>query len=620
MKNQSWNKYPPNKQTEENTVRAPYNFVPFSDKEPFMRYADVDELPAHDRLRSDLYTGEIHLTLTAKTPVFVSDGGRENADFVKDADGRYLIPGSTVRGMARENMQILGNGLVLPGEDLDDRRIFYRQIAAQRGSMVKGLYTKYRNRLDVRKTNYKYPLPCNVESGYLKKCGSGENAPYRIYKTSRSAMFVSRKKVQEVFPFRSSNPRALEKPGVKAVCYTADGRYVTGIFAPESASARGKKQGVLLYTDRYISKDPNHLYVFPAFDEKQPSIAVSDADRIEYEMDCRACKKKGVYLLSNLKNGDTLPVFYTQLKDSKGKTHTYFGLTQYPRIGHTHSICDGLPQAQRDKQGVMPLDYPHAILGFTHTEKAQRKNKMTAYRSRVSFGDFAAQEDKKPEDWGKTILGEPKPSFYGGYLAADKDNKAKHYSDDEFRLRGFKQYWLKEAKLPKEQGKEKMENRIKPLPAGTAFTGTVRFKNLHKDELGLLLWSLVLNDGCFQSIGMAKPYGLGRVSVKVDSLRLFDWKTLYSAAGLNGTAENKAYKPFIEAYKQYIGEKQPDIEARPEIQDFFYMKQTVCKDTDKVAYLALNGELSFRKMSYPMPTVAEKRKEAQKEAERKGRK
>ena len=109
------NYYPP--KTLENTVRAPYNFVPFTERQPFMRYTDVSKLPAHDELCADLLTGEIHLTLTAETPVFVSDG-QENADFFRGANGNYMIPGSTIRGMVRENMQILGDGLVLKDEDL----------------------------------------------------------------------------------------------------------------------------------------------------------------------------------------------------------------------------------------------------------------------------------------------------------------------------------------------------------------------------------------------------------------------------------------------------------------------------------------------------------------------
>ena len=98
-------------------VRAPYNFVPFSNR-VLLPYQDVSELPRHDEIRPDLKSGEIHVTLCADTPVFVSDGNKDAPHFFRGANGKYMIPGSTVRGMLRENMQILGYGLVIPGEDL----------------------------------------------------------------------------------------------------------------------------------------------------------------------------------------------------------------------------------------------------------------------------------------------------------------------------------------------------------------------------------------------------------------------------------------------------------------------------------------------------------------------
>ena len=57
-------------------VRAPYNFVPFANK-VLLRYAGPEELPRHDRMDPALKSGEIHVTMTADTPVFVSDG-RDN--------------------------------------------------------------------------------------------------------------------------------------------------------------------------------------------------------------------------------------------------------------------------------------------------------------------------------------------------------------------------------------------------------------------------------------------------------------------------------------------------------------------------------------------------------------
>ena len=91
---------------ENSIVHAPYNFVPFSNK-VLIRYASPDELPRHDCLTSELKSGEIHVTMTADTPVFISDGNKEDPHFFRTPNGTYALPGSTVRGMVRENSRPL---------------------------------------------------------------------------------------------------------------------------------------------------------------------------------------------------------------------------------------------------------------------------------------------------------------------------------------------------------------------------------------------------------------------------------------------------------------------------------------------------------------------------------
>ena len=124
-------------------IHAPYNFIPFhtvTNNDPatgtqvkvervIVRYPSLGDLPRHDTADPALKTGEIHVTITAKTPVFVSDG---NQHFFRGPNGKLMIPGSTVRGLVRENMQILGFGLIRPEEDLDDFQIYFREIASSR--------------------------------------------------------------------------------------------------------------------------------------------------------------------------------------------------------------------------------------------------------------------------------------------------------------------------------------------------------------------------------------------------------------------------------------------------------------------------------------------------------
>lgn len=605
------NYYPP--KTLKNTVRAPYNFVPFTERQPFMRYTDVSKLPAHDELRAELLTGEIHLTLTAETPVFVSDG-QENADFFRGANGNYMIPGSTIRGMARENMQILGDGLVLKDEDLEDYQIYYREIAGT--GTRKPLRKYYQDTLGVKpektKSGKSISIPHNINAGYLVR----ENGLYRIYPLPKETpvLRVSRDLTEKVF--------GKEKYAcTEAVAYESDGKNVTALYRPENAPA-DKERGILLFTGKPVQKE-NHLYVFPPIDRDQHGIDISEADRLSYQADCEARKNTAKAYQEFWKlpeEGQSKPVFYVNYDG-----HIYFGMARYLRIGHSHSIAEGLPERFRKmqkritSQNELPLDYPHAILGFTHNFKDEnKKSSNTSYRSRVSFGDFEMQS--KPEKRGtfKTVLGEPKPSYFPSYTV-----NGQHYSED-FRLRGFKQYWLKKANAPEPPNdNENVPAIMRPMPEKSVFSGTIRFKNLEKDELGLLLWSLVLNDGCYQSIGMGKPYGFGRMSVKLDSLRLFDFAALYSASGFESAGRTAECKPFIQAYKQFMNDNKsktaPEMDDRPEIKDFFYLKKTIREDTEMVDYLTIDQKkepkrLLFKDMHYPLPSVAELREEAEKDA------
>ncbi len=153
------------------TIHAPYNFVPFAFEGPLRRYDSPRELPGHDCMDASLHTGEIHITLTAKSPIYISDG---NNRFFRDGNGNYAIPGSTIRGMTRQNVQILGLGLMRPGEDFENRRLFYRKIGSAKDDVAKELSRYYKTVLNVtREWGDNYPRPHNIKAGYLAKDSEG---------------------------------------------------------------------------------------------------------------------------------------------------------------------------------------------------------------------------------------------------------------------------------------------------------------------------------------------------------------------------------------------------------------------------------------------------------------
>lgn len=582
---------------ENSRVHAPYNFAPFSNKILFP-YAGLEEMPGHDTLRKELKSGEIQVTLRAETPVFVSDGNKEDPHFFRGTNGKHMLPGSTVRGLIRENMQILGFGLIRPDEDLEDYQIYFREMAAAHGSVGGALKAYYVDALDIKsqkssKTGKTFTIPQAVSSGYLH-C---ENGDYFIRPTVEPFLRVSRKH-PDIQTFGDGPAR------VVPVTYRAADGVVKQIL-PADRGAPGMRKGMLLYTGRPVGK-PNHLYLFPEEDLEAMPISIPQEDVLSYlaDLEARANSMKAYYSIRFWElpeEGESKPVFFM-----RRERHLYFGMSLFLRIGYQYPLSAGLPKHHREMIGQekIPLDYPHAILGFAGKEES--------YRSRVSVGDFTAVGDLREQQRVRAILGGPKPSYYPGYVGGGKNyNDVDPGSEDDkdrFQLRGYKQYWIKPVEstaVP--EGKEKVGTALRLLPEGTEFTGTIHFHNLTDIELGLLLWSIRLEEGCFQTVGMGKPYGYGRMNVQIDSLRTLDYSRLYGAdlMGSPWKDETDQVARYIDAYDAGVlgttgkKKKTAHVRDRAEIQDFFFLKQSV-RDGRNETYMELK---EYQNVREPLPTV-----------------
>lgn len=599
--------------SDEKKVRAPYNFVPFHMKgdsgagrrmeKVIIRYQNTEDLPSHDVIDLELKTGEIHVTMRAETPVFVSDGHKkkvgdktgDDTRFFQGPNGQFMLPGSTIRGMIRENMQILGFGLVRPGEDLEDYQIYFREIAAGRGS-TGGPLKEYYHSVMATETRNGQSTPKNVKAGYLRK----EGDDYYIQPVKGSYIRVSHKN-PALMEANLTNGEAMT---VKVAYKAADGK-VKSIRRCDQPIP-GMEQGVLLYTGKAIKE--NTRYLFPAADMEAARVPISKEDRISYQEDYenrRSVLGKRVNFWALPEGREEKPVFYV-----RHDGHTYFGMSLFLRIGYSHKLSDGLPapdsRINRHEESV-PLDYPHAVLGFTGKEHS--------YRSRVSFGDFPAEGAPQECPDIQAILAQPKPSWYAGYVV-----DGKHYNNDDFELRGYKLYWLKNPRELTEPDAKNVASALRPLPEGTVFRGIIRYKNLHPDELGLLLWALCLEDGCFQSVGMGKPYGFGRVKLTVDRLLEYDVSALYkpdSLCKIPVSESRDSIEEYIKAYDRYAcGElyrhyKKPKktICGEGAIKDFLYMRSTI-REWEGTSYMGLS---EYKNIKDTLPTVREIRKNAEAE-------
>ena len=551
-------------------VTAPYNFVPFSSK--VLEYEG--ELPEHNKIYSELKTGEIHLKITAETPIFISDGSKteEVCRFYKNGNGRFAIPGSSIRGLIRENMQILGFGQFDVNENFEDYQIFYRSIAAKSESDDAALHGYYTGLLGVRpkqekssgKKNSTVTVPLDVKAGYL----INENGSYVIYPTQNDYIRIRRGN-----DYIKEDIYAKEIP----VFYKGDNNKNIVINYNDSNNENGMKHGVLLYTGKPVNK-VNAVYLFPDMDKDAIPVTISSEDIKSYSIDYE--NRKNVLgadreFWNIINNDGPKAVFYVQKNG-----HVYFGRSLFLRVGYEHPLSYGLHKIHKDKK---VLDYPHAIMGYADINNE-------SYKSRISCEDCVAEKNYKEGNVAKVTLASPKASYYKNYV-----EDGKHYNDDSFKLRGYKQYWFKES-VEEEAGnrKDNVSTSIVPLKEGTVFSGTIRFKNLNDIEFGLLLWCIKLNGKeSYHGIGMAKPYGYGRVKIEIDELNTVNYKNMYDPAHIFDDpyeiVDEDQQQAYIKKYKEYAStnlissdgkKKKVKLNDNGTIESFMLMRKTIMKNDD----------------------------------------
>jgi hypothetical protein len=176
-------------------------------------------------------------------------------------------------------------------------------------------------------------------------------------------------------------------------------------------------------------------------------------------------------------------------------------------------------------------------------------SRQSAYRGHVRFEDLVAEGDFASPTWHLAPLSSPRPSAGQFYLDSTKSPKklADKYTrpattwgsvaDRPRRnIRGRKLYWRTEHPTEEEhpRGRFREEHqaanlgkRAELIPAGTVFTGRVWFDNLDAADYGSLLAALDPRllaaadapgwSGTVTSVGGAKPFGFGAVSIEVEA-------------------------------------------------------------------------------------------------------
>ena len=600
-------------------MRNPYNFVPQSEK-IISRYSCYERLPAHNALADgeSLLSGVITCTLKAETPVCVGNGKQdsEQADFAKDAQGRYILPGSSLRGVVRTNMLTLGLCPLRSNMDFTDSHFLYRDFSSKNYSVKWPVRNQYVSTLFPDKVPQVKPCYLRREGKYYiihraqcKAVNKHIVDPQKWDEYQHRIQEASKKSHRPLTPyaltqlqygltianpvFKGINPLRLcaeELP----VWYLEDRAGTVTQISRKKMD--GGKSGVLL-APGYM-RNQNKLYLFAAFQEDKSPIVWKEEDRIAYQMDYKRRERT----LNGTERGVSQSREFWKLPEDD-HPHPFFrfgtppatvilGRSLYLRIAYEKSVQAGLLSTNKEAAGC--LDYVSALFGFASMD-------TRSYKSRLSFENFIASQTKIEKR--SMLPGNPSASSFADYLLAGGTyNKS-------FTLRGIKHYWLhdqanKAAQKEPPQQENGFKTSLSLLPAGTSFTGNIRFKNLHRDELGLLLWSLWLGEDCYQTIGKGKALGYGRMKLTIDRVAQQCPDVLYSPRYLEKGAEPEREldaQQLIAAYKAHVQAQYGiSLSDYGPVQDLLYIHSQLIAD-EALGYPPVD---TYRNRMEYLPTLA----------------
>ncbi len=515
---------------------APYNFIPVPQR---VLWAEEREPPAwrvHDRYLDGAHSGWIDLEITTETPMFIRgpqlpEGGgwgepaaRLRPEPWATADGRPVIPGSSLRGMLRTLVEILAFAKLTP---VSDGKPFYRSFGDD------GVAKAYRDRVapDGQKPHGGFLRRSEGRRWVIQPAG-GVLRVSHPHLTNLGLEYQAHPNYHP--PWTTGDGRRLQH----AKCWVrpADGDQVEAITLDPPDDPQGWQPGVLVLTGSMKGKDAEFVLLDPPGSAHDDPVPVPEQLwRRFHDLDQLTQWQEQAFPKGEPPGGrrphdghlrDGEPVFYL-LNQAVVDEHdnprglVFLGRARMFRLPYDFSPRDLLP-AEHRTEGDGRVDLAEAIFGRVGPQG-------DAIKSRVAVQDCVGAGPADPAYWYEPViepetLAAPKPTTISHYLAQDgtkqRDERTTYLRVEQATdpdgkptmIRGHKLYWhrwdgnLSQVGTPKpgRQPSSGISTVIQPVKAERTFTGRIRFDNLTDLELGALLGVLELPDVCRHKLGMAR--------------------------------------------------------------------------------------------------------------------
>lgn len=615
-------------------IRAPFNFVPVSDKVFFPDWADQIQ---HDIPFSDGVSGTIKLKITAESPIFVRNGHtekdreekNENYQSFSNVEGQYFIPGTSIKGAIRNVLEILSFGKM----QINEKAKF-----AQREWDNGHLYPLKRKQNE-------------FHCGWIKRGKKGDDfiiedcgKPYRIAHT-RIDEWMGNNLFRKNFSKNDGidlnknhdvDGKTFDPKTARYKYHLVGSRNLSNInfeidneFSNEykdnrvkvSKSEFSEIQGTIVLTGqpdkwqwprpRTLTKGAGKFYEFVFQDQNLGEYQVSKQEFDHFKFIYSESEEwPRIYELIETEKG--APVFF-RVENKKIKD---FGLAFLYKLPYDKSPHDTLSDNHKEEK---KLDLAECIFGTT--------NKNFSLKGRVTFSNAKCIESQIHNELIFT-MGSPKASYYPIYIEQKNgiNGKTSNYSTyNDSKIKGWKRYQIRESIFGNKQDyNEKLDSKLIPLDKGATFECKVSFHNLRPIEFAALYSAITFHktEGCYHQIGQGKPFGLGKIKVEISEMTPLKLKIDDSLADfeniLSDLIEEEWYNNKI-IEELFTLAKIPVVDAESAL--FNYMKMSTNRDDNEFQkakkageFLRYYTELKKRKAS---PESLAKKKNEEKDIRKK---
>lgn len=530
-------------------ITAPYNFVPLN-KEVF--YPSWADKVSHDVPFLDGESGEIDISITAKTPIFIrnhsedkSNPSKEFCHFINENGAKeYYIPGSSFKGMIRSVLEILSFSKIQIDEDKYKDVFGVRDMTKQKllvgGANGCGFLIKKEDGYfieDCGKILTISHFDLQKQFNYIKKL---ENAKNKYEKFGINEIkFETYQKMMDV--------RGKQIPKLMAKLSNDSSKIGTLVFTGNIGNKKHefifKTNGNTLALDKKVYKNFSKVYL-----ENEDSI-------------------DGQFWKSKFKKENKVPIFYIKENDKI----KHIGLTQLFKIAYNKSILEASKQDTEDNK----IDLAQTIFGYVNKEKNE------ALKGRVQVSNFKSTTQRF-ENQVDAILGTPNPTYYPNYIRQTdiNGNYVNNYitlMDNNAQISGWKRYPLHSTIMPSIGGNDNdsVKSHFIPLKSETKFKGKIRFHNLKKAEIGALISAITFhgqNEKCMHNIGMAKSLGYGKIEINIEE---------------KGLKFNQ--KDYLEEFENTILKQIPIWRESSQLRELFAMANISSKTNDELSYQLLEN-------------------------------